>query len=123
MMHTRFVFKDHIKCNVTFSLEEFGDLVPEWVILIIVALPVDPCLNSLKIIVCHYAWKLVEPCVYHLFTVLLKTVSKNLKPGLTHWVCLKIIEVVVALQPESGHGTNDCQFEGVHNIILAYGSS
>lgn len=100
-------------------------MVPVWVVLIIVALFVDPCSNGGKICVCHdfLALKYVEPCLYHLYAVFRITVFVNGKPAFTRPVVLKVFEVFGAFQLVSQVCTKDRQFEGAHNVILAYGFS
>lgn len=43
-----FFFNYHIKCNFTFSSQEVkvGDFIPVWIILIFVALVIDPLSNG-----------------------------------------------------------------------------
>lgn len=41
-----FFLNYHIKCNFTFSSQEVGDFIPVWIILIFVALVIDPLSNG-----------------------------------------------------------------------------
>ena len=72
-------------------------MVPVWIVLILVALVVDPVSKVIEMVIVHDTFTLKQgvPFLYHLYRVLLKTFFINVKPGLTHWVVLKVFESLV----------------------------